>query len=66
MADAPSSLPSSLDDITTAVENAVYTAVGLGILGLNHLQAQRRELSRHLGETVRQVGEQVERTVGGR
>lgn len=58
--------PGSFDDITTAVENAVYTAVGLGILGLNHLQAQRRELSRHVGETVRQVTEQVERTVGGR
>jgi hypothetical protein len=56
----------SVDDITAAVENAVYTAVGLGILGVNHLQAQRRQLARHLGETVRQVTGQVERTVGGR
>jgi hypothetical protein len=56
----------SVDDITAAVENTVYTAVGLGILGLNHLQAQRRQISRQVGETVRQVTEQVERTVGGR
>ena len=56
----------SVDDITTAVENAVYTAVGLGILGVNHLQAQRRHLSRQLGDTVRQVTGQVERAAGGR
>ena len=56
----------SVDDIATAVENTVYTAVGLGILGFNHLQVQRRQISRQVGETVRQVTEQVERTVGGR
>ena len=34
----------SVDDVTDAVENTVYTAVGLGILGFQHLQVQRREL----------------------
>ena len=55
----------SVDDVAAAVENTVYTAVGLGILGLHHLQAQRRQLTRQVGETLRQVTEQVERTVGG-
>jgi hypothetical protein len=56
----------SVDDVTTAVENTVYTAVGLGILGFQHLQVQRRELSRHVSSTVRQVADQVERTVASR
>ena len=51
------------DDLTTAVENTVYTAVGLGILGYQHLQVQRRELQRFLSSAARLVTEQVERTV---
>lgn len=54
----------TVDDLTTAVENTVYTAVGLGILGFQHLQVQRRELERTLSSTVRQVTEQLERTAG--
>jgi hypothetical protein len=53
----------SADDLTTALENTVYTAVGLGILGYQHLQVQRRELQRHLATAARLVSEQVERTV---
>lgn len=56
----------SVDDLTTAVENTVYTAVGLGILGFQHLQVQRRELERTVTATVRVVAEQFERTVGAR
>jgi hypothetical protein len=56
----------SVDDLTTAVENTVYTAVGLGILGFQHLQVQRRQLARQVSSTVRQVAEQVERTVASR
>jgi hypothetical protein len=56
----------SVDDLTTAVENTVYTAVGLGILGFQHLQVQRRQLERQVTATVRQVAEQVERTVASR
>ena len=56
----------SVDDVTEAVENTLYTAVGLGILGLQHLQVQRRELERQVTATVRQLAEQVERTVSGR
>ena len=56
----------SVDDLTTAVENTVYTAVGLGILGFQHLQVQRRELERTVTATVRVVAEQLERTVGAR
>lgn len=56
----------SVDDLTTAVENTVYTAVGLGILGFQHLQVQRRELERSVTTTVRAVAEQIERTVATR
>jgi hypothetical protein len=60
---------SRIDDITSAVENVVentvYTAVGLGILGFQHLQVQRRELTRKLSTTARQVADQVGRTVTG-
>lgn len=50
----------SVDDIGTAVENTVYTAVGLGILGFQHLQVQRRQIKRQLEATVREVAHQVE------
>lgn len=56
----------SVDDVTDAVENTVFTAVGLGILGFQHLQVQRRELERTVTATVRQLAEQVERTVNAR
>jgi hypothetical protein len=51
----------SVDDLTTAVENTIYTAIGLGILGFQHLQVQRRQLRRQVESTVRQIAEQVER-----
>ena len=56
----------SVDDLTDAVENTVFTAVGLGILGFQHLQVQRRELERQVTATVRELAEQVERAVSGR
>jgi hypothetical protein len=36
----------STDELSKTVENAVYTAVGLGILGFQHLQVQRRQIER--------------------
>lgn len=56
----------SVDNVTDAVENTVFTAVGLGILGFQHLQVQRRELERTVAATVRQLAEQVEHTVNRR
>lgn len=56
----------SVDNVTDAVENTVYTAVGLGILGFQHLQVQRRSLERTVTATVRQLAEQVDRTVNAR
>ena len=53
----------SADDLATTLENAVYTAVGLGILGFQHLQVQRQQLARQVSATVREVTEQVERTL---
>jgi hypothetical protein len=51
--------PISVEDVSRRVENTVYTAVGLGILGFQHFQVQRRQLMQALDATVRQV---VERT----
>jgi hypothetical protein len=56
----------SADDLATTLENAVYTAVGLGILGFQHLQVQRQQLARQVSATVRGVTEQVEQTLGSR
>jgi hypothetical protein len=47
----------SREDVSRRVESTVYTAVGLGILGFQHLQVQRRQLMRALDATVRQVVE---------
>lgn len=56
----------SVDEVTKRVENTVYTAVGLGILGFQHLQVQRQQLARQVSATVRGVTEQVEQTLGSR
>lgn len=53
----------SVEDLTRHAENAVYTAVGLGILGFQHLAVQRRELQRTLETTVRTVVEAAEQSV---
>jgi len=49
----------SVEDVSRRVENTVYTAVGLGILGFQHLQVQRRQLMQALDATVRQVAERT-------
>ncbi len=51
----------SVDDLTRRVENTLYTAVGLGILGFQHLQVQRRQLARSVDAVVRQVTERPDR-----
>lgn len=49
----------SRDDVTHRAEEALYTAVGLGILGVQHLQVQRRELARALDGARERLGRQV-------
>jgi hypothetical protein len=44
--------PSS-DDISRRVENTLYTAVGLGILGFQHLQVQRQQLKRAIQNALK-------------
>jgi hypothetical protein len=51
----------STEDISRHAENALYTVVGLGILGFQHLAVQRRELQRTLETTARAVAEAAER-----
>lgn len=43
----------STDDISRRLENTVYTAVGLGILGFQHLQVQRQQLKRALQNALK-------------
>jgi hypothetical protein len=40
------------NEISKTVENTLYTAVGLGILGFQHLQVQRRQLERALRDLL--------------
>jgi hypothetical protein len=56
----------SVDDLKKGAEATLYTAVGLGILGFQHLQVQRRELKRSLDSTIRQVADLAERTLQSR
>jgi len=44
--------PSS-DEISKRIENTVYTAVGLGILGFQHLQVQRQQLKRAIESALK-------------
>jgi hypothetical protein len=41
------------------VEDTIYTAVGLGVLGFQHLQVQRQELKRSLSSTLESVEERL-------
>ncbi len=43
----------STDDISRKVENTLYTAVGLGILGFQHLQVQRQQLKRAIENALK-------------
>jgi len=49
----------SRDELAHRAAEALYTAVGLGILGVQHLQVQRRELGRALGDARVQLDQQV-------
>jgi hypothetical protein len=41
--------PDPLHDLRNGARDAVYTGVGLGILGFQRLQVRRRELEKTLG-----------------
>jgi hypothetical protein len=43
----------STEEISKWIENTVYTAVGLGILGFQHLQVQRRQLKRAIENALK-------------
>lgn len=45
----------SVDDIPRMVEDTVYTAVGLGILGFQRAQVQRQQLKRSLSSSCGEV-----------
>ncbi|HEX6237408.1 MAG TPA: hypothetical protein VFZ68_09445 [Acidimicrobiales bacterium] len=49
----------SRDDVAHRAGEALYTAVGLGVLGVQHLQVQRRELARAVGDARARLGERL-------
>jgi hypothetical protein len=48
------------DELTERLKDAAYTAVGLGILGVQRLQVRRRDLSRTVRPQVREVAARLE------
>ena len=53
-----------LDDIRNSARDVVYTGVGLGILGLQHLQVRRRELEKAIGVGLPPAPDSLGRLVG--
>ena len=47
--------------VPRAVQDAGYTAVGLGVLALQQVQTQRREISKKLKAVAAPVTRQIER-----
>jgi len=56
--------PDPLDDIRNGARDAVYTGVGLGILGFQRLQVRRRELEKALGVELPTSPDSIGRLVG--
>ncbi|HEX8804966.1 MAG TPA: hypothetical protein VF743_12260 [Acidimicrobiales bacterium] len=53
----------SVDDIPRLAEDALYTAVGLGVLGFQHIQVQRQQAKRSLATTLGEAREAVDERV---
>lgn len=49
-----------MDDADAGLRDALYTAVGLGILGIQQVQLRRRELQKELGRLADEVDGKVE------
>lgn len=53
MADNP------LDDLASAVKDATYVTVGLGVIAFQRLQVRRKELEKEIAERLKTVEERV-------
>jgi len=49
-----------MDDADDGLRDALYTAVGLGILGIQQVQLRRREIQKELGRLADEVDGKVE------
>lgn len=49
-----------IDALPNSVKDAFYTAVGFGVLGVQRLQVQRRDLRKRLRRVAGQVEERVD------
>ena len=51
--------------VPRAVQDAGYTAVGLGVLALQQVQIRRRDLARRLNSELDAAGRQAQAVLGG-
>jgi hypothetical protein len=56
--------PDPLHDLPRGARDAVYTGLGLGILGFQRLQVRRREIEKSLGVGLPPSTDDVGRLVG--
>lgn len=54
-----------IDSLPTSAKDAFYTAVGFGVLGVQRLQVQRRDLRKQLRRLADQVEERVDPVLDG-
>ncbi len=51
----------SVDDVTNAVKDAAYVAIGFGVLAVQRAQVQRRELTEQLHEQVSEARDNLDK-----
>ncbi len=56
----PGAVAQPIDSLPNPVKDAVYTAVGFGVLGFQQLQVRRRDLRTQLRRVAGQVEERVD------
>ena len=56
----PGAVAQPIDALPNPVKDAVYTAVGFGVLGFQQLQVRRRDLRTQLRRVAGQVEERVD------
>lgn len=57
----PHATSDATGDIVDRVKDAAYAAVGLGVLGVQHLQVKRRDVTKQLEPQVRETAERLQR-----
>lgn len=53
-----------MTDMSEAIKDSLYVAVGLGVMGFQQAQVRRRELSTQFEGQLSETGEQLQRLAG--